>query len=157
MSQAIKIAVATLMIGDGVLPGLLAPHPADPTKPAIFNGTKSQAPPVYDCLTYRLTQATPDKRFRPATPGIAGVAVSYTQGVEDFYLDCEAWTQTPDSAPLDAIDARLDALLHFQAFPTTQGPVFFSERIMRQADLYDKTLNCWFSLSRFRLRFQQTS
>lgn len=154
MSQALKIAVYALMSGDTLLPGLLTAHPADPARPAILAGSKAQFPPVYDCLTYRLSDATPDKRFRPGIPGVPGTVRSYTQGVEDFYLDCEAWTQTPDSAPLDAINARLDALFHQTGFPTSAGPVIYAERLVRQSDDYDKTLNAWFSLSRFRLRFQ---
>ncbi len=168
MSQAVKIAVVAQIVGDTppvpalplapviALPKLLTTHPADPTKPALFNGRKSDFPPVYDCLTYRLTQATPNKSFRPGLvrPGTPSV---YKQGVEDFYLDCEAWTQTPDSGPLDAINARLDALFHEQAFPTTDGPVFYTERLLRETDLYDKTLKAWFSLSRYRLRLQYQS
>ena len=154
MSQAVKIALYARMTTDTVLPGLLTAHPADPAKKAILNGTKSQFPPIYNCLTYRIEQATPDNRFRSPVPGSPALAGSYTQGIEDFYLDCEAWTQTGDSGPLDAINSRLDALFHFQSFPTSAGPVFFCERITRQSDLYDKTLNAWFSVSRYRLRFQ---
>ena len=162
MSQAVKIAVVAQILGDTplapatALSKLLTAHPADPTKPALFNGRKSDFPPVYDCLTYRLTQATPDKSFRPGLVAVGQRGV-YKQGVEDFYLDCEAWTQTPDSAPLDAIDARLDALFHEQAFLTTDGPIFYTERLLRQTDLYDKTLKAWFSLTRYRLRLQYTS
>ncbi len=150
MSQALRIAVVTRLEADAPLVALLAADPDAPDSPAIFAGSKNQAPPVYDCLTIRLEQSTPDKRFRPGLPG------PYSEGIEDVYLDCEAWTLAEDSAPLDAIDARLDALFHFQGFPTGAGPVFFCERIMRQSDLYDNKLNCWFSLSRYRLRFQQT-
>lgn len=157
MSQAVKIALCAQLAGDTLLLRLLAKNPEDPAGgPAIFNGTKNQAPPVYDCLTYRLTEATPDKRFAPGIIRV-GTPSNYSQGVEEFFLDCEAWTQTPDSAPLDAINARLDALFHFQAFTTTAGPVFRSERIMRQSDLYDDKLNAWYSLSRYKLKFQQTS
>ena len=152
MSQALKIAVASRLAGNSALVASLAKDPESPADPAIFNATKDQSPPVYDCLTFRISQATPDRRFRPGLPGQA-----FTGGVEDFYLDCEAWTQTPDSAPLEAINARLDALFHFQAFPTGDGPVFFCERVTSQPDLYDKTLNAWFSLNRFRLRMQRTS
>lgn len=151
MSQSVRVAIVSRMEADSALLALLAADPDAPDAPAIFAGSKNQAPPVYDCLTYRLEQATPDKRFRPGLPG------PYSEGIEDFYLDCEAWTLTEDSAPLDAIGDRLDSLFHFQAFPTSAGPVFFCERIMRQSDLYDKTLNCWFSLSRYRLRFQQSA
>ena len=158
MSQAVKIALCGLLAGDAALLKLLAKNPDDPGGgPAIFNGTKNQAPPVYDCLTYRLTEETNDKRFRPATPGVPGAANVYTQRVSESFLDCEAWTQTPDSAPLDAINARLDALFHETAFPASGGQVFWSECVMRQSDLYDKTLNAWYSLSRFKLKFQQTS
>ena len=156
MSQSIKIAACALLAGDEALLALLTTHPDDPTLPAIFNGTKSQSPPVYDCLTYRLTEETNDKRFRPAVPNAPGAAAVYTQKVQETMLDVEAWTLTPDSAPLDAINARLDALFHETAFPANGGQVFWSECIMRQTDLYNKTLNAWFSLSRFRLRFQQT-
>lgn len=151
MSQALRIAVVSRLEADAPLVALLAADPDAPASPALFAGGKNQAPPVYDCLTFRLEQATPDARFRPAAPG------AYAEGIEDFYLDCEAWTLAPDSAPLDAINARLDALFHFQAFDAAGGRVFFCERVLRQSDLYDKTLNCWFSLSRYRLRFQQAA
>ena len=165
MSQAIKIAVCARFVNDAspegttALPGLLAKNPLDSTLPAIFNGTKADNPPVYDCLTYRLTQATPDNRFQPAQPLLAPgqPPVIYTEGVENFFLDLEAWTQTEDSAPLDAINLRLDALFHHQAFDTSAGRVFRAERIMRETDLYDKVLEAWFSLSRYRLRFQASS
>lgn len=156
MSQAIKIAACALLAGDKPLLALLATHPDDPSLPAIFNGTKNQAPPVYDCLTYRLTEEMNDKRFRPAAAAAPGGA-GYTQKVQECFLDCEAWTQTPDSAPLDGINERLDALFHQTAFPASGGSVFWSECIMRQTDLYDDKLNAWFSLSRFKLKFQQTS
>lgn len=158
MSQAVKIALCAQLAGDAPLLALLAKNPQDPNGgPAIFNGTKNQAPPVYDCLTYRLSEEMNDKRFRPAVPNVPGAAAVYTGKVQESFLDCEAWTLTPDSAPLDAINARLDALFHETAFPAAGGQVFWSECVMRQSDLYDDKLNAWYSLSRYKLKFQQTS
>lgn len=151
MSQAVRIAVASRLIGDSALAALLAVSPFDPTKPAIFNASKNQAPPVYDCLTYRMSSEEPDKRFEPPIPG-AGES-----DIIDLYIDCEAWSQKPDSANIEAIGARLRALFANQSFDAPpDGRIFKSEWITARTDIYDNKLNCWCGLWRFRLRLALT-
>ena len=149
MSQALKIAVTSRLTGDTALVALLGKDPNSPADPAIFNATKSQAPPVYDCLTFRIDTGSLDKRFRPP-PGLG------PSTVEDVYYECEAWTQAPDSAPLEAIGVRLRALFENAAFPFTGGRVFESTEVVYQTDLYDDKLNSWYGLFRYRLRTQAT-
>ncbi|MEO7718164.1 MAG: hypothetical protein ABIY70_18330, partial [Capsulimonas sp.] len=70
MSILTKRSISAAMAGDAVLVALLAKHPKNAALPAIFNAYKSQAPPVYNCLTYRIESNNPDARFRP--PPAAG-------------------------------------------------------------------------------------
>lgn len=151
MSQATRIAVVAAMSGDADLVALLAKDPADGTSPAIFDGTRNQAPPVYNCITFRVETAAPDNRFRP--PPAAGGGAS---SVEDEYFDIEAWSQKPDSADIEAIAACLDALFDGRSLTLTGGgSVFWSERVLSQPDHYDDQLNAWFGLFRYRLRVRK--
>lgn len=151
MSQATRIAVVGAMTADSALVALLGKDPADGTSPAIFNCHKNQAPPVYNCLTYRVETSSPDGRFRP--PIVAGGGSST---VQDEYFDMEAWTDKPDSADIEAIAARLAVLFDNKTLSTSGGGrIFRSELVSGQPDLYDDKLNAWFGLFRYRLRIQK--
>lgn len=150
MSQATRIAIVAAMEADEALVALLAKDPADSASPAIFNASKSQAPPVYNCVTYRIETASPDKRFRP--PIVAGGGSST---VQDEYFDIEAWSQKPDSADIEAIAARLAALFDNQPLPLSGGGrIFRSVQVLSQPDHYDNVLNAWFGLFRFHVQVQ---
>ncbi|MEO7718721.1 MAG: hypothetical protein ABIY70_21190, partial [Capsulimonas sp.] len=73
----------------------------------------------------------------------------------DEYLQIEAWSQKPDSADIEAILARLDALFDGQALTLSAGRIYQSARIMSSSDNYDDKLNAWFGLCRFRLRISK--
>ncbi|BDI27989.1 hypothetical protein CCAX7_000400 [Capsulimonas corticalis] len=147
MSLATKTVIVAAMSADAPLVALLAKDPDDSTAPAIFNGHKSQTPPVYNSVTYRIADGAPDRRFRPAINVGGGPST-----VQDEYLEIEAWTQKPDCADLEAIAARLVAIFDGRPLSLTTGRVFRAECVMTQSDLYDKTLNASFLLARYRLR-----
>ena len=151
MSLATKQALLARLEADAALAALLAKDPNDTRaspRPAIFDSHLSAAPPVYACVTFRQSSGAPDNRFRPARAGDA------PQNIEDEYFDFEAWTQAPSSAPIAAIQARLDAALHQQAFAAGSTQVFWSERVLEQPDLYDDVLKAHYGLFRYRLRVQ---
>lgn len=150
MSQTTRIAVTAAMMADAQLVALLNKDPDDASAPAIFNATKNQSPPVYDCVTYRISTASPDKRFQP--PRVAGGGPS---SVQREWFDIEAWTQTADSAPLESIAARLIAIFDGKALLLQGGgSIFWSQLLLSQPDHYDQTLNAWFTLLRFEIHTQ---
>jgi acetylglutamate synthase len=155
MSQASRIAVVAAMQADAALVALLAADPDSLTTPpaaAIFNAYKDQAPPVYPCLTYRISTGAPDHRFRPSRAAGGGPAT-----VKDEYFDLEAWSKTPDSAPIEAIGARLTVLFDGASLALTGGgSIFWSELVTYQPDLYDDDLNAHYGLFRFRIRASTT-
>lgn len=150
MSLATKTAVVAAMKGDSQLVALLAADPNASGEPALFHGHKNQAPPVYNCLTYRIASGSPDPRYRPS-PAAGGGASK----IEDEILEIEAWSQKPDSADIESIAGRLDALFDGQPLTLSAGRVFRAERLLSQADLYDDTLDAHFGLFRYRLRISK--
>jgi hypothetical protein len=147
-AQAARAAVLTLLTSDSELDALLArdPNDAEGDAPALLWDRANADPPVYPCLTYRIDSSVPDRRFRPEVGG-GGAKV------EDVYFAFTAWSRDPDSAPLDAIAARLDALLENAALDLSDGArVVRSERVNSSPDHWDEKLNAWFTLSRYRLR-----
>jgi hypothetical protein len=159
MSGARLLAtVAARLAADGPLDDLLARHPDDASKPAILSLSRreQESALVFDCLTVRLATDTPDARFGPRPSAPSGDAVG-THEVELL-----AWTQTPDVLPLESISARLDALLHRQAFSlltlnddTAPLRVFLSERILRLPDNFDVNRQAWYSRARYRFQIQE--
>ncbi|MCW3059708.1 MAG: hypothetical protein JWQ02_1529 [Capsulimonas sp.] len=149
MSLATKTAIAAAMLSDAALVALLPKRPRDPSTPAIFNSNKTLAPPVYPCVTYRISSGVPDKRFRPP------IQTGGPSSVEDEYLDIEAWSQKPECAEIEAIAESLNALFDGQALALTTGRIFRAELLMSQSDLYDDKLNAWYGLYRFRLRIKK--
>ncbi len=154
MSLAPKVALYDILRKDVALVSLLAADPNVANEPALFpGGSISRVTPVYPCLTYRASDGVPDKRFGPVllplvVPGSAGAGEE--PSVQDVFVDMEAWTDGDDTAPVEAILARLKLLLHNVRFATTEGAVR-SRCITEQHDLYDKTLNAAFALIRFSL------
>lgn len=158
MSTAFKAAIQARMRADsaaGGLTTLVAADPGTPTAPAIFNTFVNEAPPVYDCITWRTSDGTPDGRFRAPVPG----ATAGIQQKEEITVDFELWTQSGTYANLEAIRERLDALFHQQGFPTADPnvAVFYAERIGGEHDSYDPKPRAWFKLLRylFRLNVQR--
>lgn len=152
MSQALRAAVVALLVADSALVSLLANDPNDTTEgggsPAILWAQSSDAPPVFPALTYRIDTDTPDKRFRPTVVG-EGPAV-----VRDSYITFTAWTRQPDSATGDGIGDRLRALLDNVALDLGDGAgrAFRSEEVSSLPDLWDKDLNSYYGIYRFRFR-----
>jgi len=149
MSQALRNAIGQRLAGSIALDALVARDPNDPSAGALFASHKNDAPAVYPCVTYRLQTDTPDKRFRSPRPGVDTV-----RKATDVVVEIEAWAQGASCAPIENIQAQLDALFHDQAFdlPGGAGRVLSSWRTMGQADLYDKKNNTSFGLFLYRLR-----
>ena len=152
MSQATRTAVIARLMADTTLAGMLATDPNTGNTPAIFMATRNTAPPVYPSLTYRISSANPDSKFMPGLPDQGG------DDVVNEYFEFEAWTQTPDSAPVESIAARLDIAFQYRTLTglTDGSNVFYAQRDIYLPDLYDKTLNAWFGLIRYHLRVQTT-
>lgn len=154
MSQATRTAVVTALLADATLDALLARDPNDPlgVRAALLWGNANQAPPVYPSLTYRIEAEAPDSRFRPARVGDGRPTVV------DEYFEFEVWTQTPDSGPKDSIADRIEAVMENQALPFADGSgrIYRAEKVTGRPDLWDKDLNCYFGLYRYRLRVRLT-
>lgn len=151
MSQATKTAIVSLLLADTELDALLArdPNDEDALAPALFNSNKNDAPPAYDCITFREASRKPVRQFVPTVPGSGPTPV--TEELWDF----EAWTQTPDSGPVEALLGRLRANLENVALDLPGGGrIHKAEVVLEQPDLYDDKLNARYGLLRLRLRIR---
>jgi hypothetical protein len=153
MIADVKEAVAALMAGYAPLTAVLAVHPLDGTKPAIIPGNRNTAGDVYPSVTYRIESGAPEPKLRPAFPRAAGDARSDAP-FEHFFLSLEAWDNAPTSDNLETIADSLDALFHQTRFPTTNGLVYYAERITRRPEEWDRDVNVWYGLFRYRLRYR---
>ena len=158
--------------GDAALDGLLDRDPNVPLtpRPAILYGHNGTAAPTLTCVTYRLTTLTPEAKFRPALPatsaygpdGTSPPAVDATSPITNLRVDLEAWTLGRSAAVIEAIMARLMALLDNQAWPVLDadgnpvGRVFKGSLLTAQLADYDAKLNSQFGLFSFYLRVIRT-
>lgn len=143
------------------LPGineLLARDPEDDsgTLPALFVGMKSQSPPVYPSITYRVATGSPDNQMRNEGGGLARTAIR-------LRIELEIWSGSSGTDQLAQIAGRIEALLHNQGFTLGNSGAGSSEALPRcyrslftvcQPDLFDKTANCWFGLYAYELFVQ---
>lgn len=143
----LRTAVQQYMERDAALNGLLTRDPNDSTVPAVLRGNQNAKQPVYPCVTYRLSKADPDARFRP-TP-VEGGGESK---IVDFFLEGEVWAKDPDT--VDSIAGRLSALWDGKTLPFTGGTVFQADVLTLELDLPDVQLNLTFALLRVQLRVQ---
>ena len=160
--------------GDNALNGMLDrdPNVVDPPRPAILYTHMGTAPPPITCLTYRITDVSPEKRFRPAAPALSpygaddgtqpAPAVDATSPITNLRIDFESWTRQSSGAVHEAIFDRLMALLDNQAWlvldtnASAVARVFKGECLTAQPNLFDPKLNARLGLYSFYLRVTRT-
>jgi len=145
--------VAYLIQGDpsrsleGLL-NVLAADPDDSSAPALFAGTRSQAPPVFPSMTYRVGASSPDNQMRTGEAGMAGAVIR-------LRLEFEAWSGSADTAGVAAIAGTVEALLHNKGFSLGSGSRCFRTLLVTsQPDLFDRDTNAWYGLFAYELFIQ---
>jgi hypothetical protein len=146
MSVITKAAIVSALEADSVFTSLLASDPNSPGRPALFNASMNELTPVYNSVTFREAGSKPVREFAAPMPGDI-------QGrVEAEQFDFEVWTKDASVSGIEAIRARLDALLNQQSLSLgTAGRVFWSERTITSADNWDPKLLARYGLFRYRL------
>lgn len=159
LTGGVRRLVMERLRGSAALSALLAFDPANESFHAIWSARRQQKKPVYPCVTYRLASATPDPRHRLHQP-IGAEDERSVSGASTFWnyrLDLEAWTDQPDTEPLDAIGTILQDLFENRSFEIEGGRIFCVEKVSDAPDNYDAAYNAWFSLYAWILRVRRTT
>ena len=149
IEQLREALVSRILTGADELPGiagLLALDPDDST-PAMYVGNKNQAPPVYPCLTYRVSNGAPDNSMRSTDGGLAGNAIR-------LRLEFEVWTASATTGAVAGISGPIESLLHNKGFDLAACRCFRTLFVMCQPDLYDKAVNAYYGLYAYELHLQ---